>query len=383
MIIGVPKENYPGENRVALIPAQVTELAKMDCQVHVESGAGLAAGYTDESYKDKGATIASKREDVFSKADIIVMIQGPGTNPQSGSGDIKLLRDGQVYIAFQEPLTAKDTISDLAKSKATSFSMELVPRITRAQSMDALSSMANLAGYKSVLMAAETLPRVLPMMTTAGGTMTAAKVLIVGVGVAGLQAIATAKRLGSIVHAYDVRPAVKEQVLSLGAKFVEMELDAGEAEDKGGYAKELGEDFYKKQRELMLKVVADSDVVITTAAIPGKKAPILVTEDMVKAMRPGSVIVDLAAERGGNCDLTKAGETVEKYHVKIIGPVNVPSSIPFHASQMYSKNVVTFLKALIKDGKVEVNLEDEVISESLVAQGGEVVNSRVKEALGL
>jgi NAD(P) transhydrogenase subunit alpha len=262
------------------------------------------------------------------------------------------------------------------------FSLEMLPRITRAQSMDVLSSMATVAGYKSVLFAAETLPKIFPMFMTAAGTIAPARVFVVGVGVAGLQAIATAKRLGAVVSAYDIRPAVKDQVISLGAKFVEMDLETGDAEDKGGYAKAMDEEFYKKQREMMNKVVAENDVVITTAAVPGKKAPILVTEEMVKGMAPGSVVVDLAAERGGNCDLTKPGETVQVHGVSVIGPLNVPSTVPYHASQMYSKNITTFFQNLVKEGKIELNMEDEIIVDTMVTKGGDVVSARVKELLG-
>lgn len=383
MIVGVPKETLPGEKRVALIPARVDELRKLNIEVLVESGAGEASGYPDSEYTGKGAKVVG-RDEVFSSANIITQVNTIGANPNEGSSDLDKMKEGQLIIGMMEPLTAKEEVQKLASKKVTSFAMELVPRITRAQSMDVLSSQANIAGYKSVIIAAEALPRVLPMMTTAGGTMVAAKVFIVGVGVAGLQAIATAKRLGAAVYAYDVRPAVKEQVESLGAKFVEMDLDTGTAEDKGGYAKDLGEDFYKKQQEFMKKVVGESDVVITTAAIPGKKAPILVTEDMVKGMKPGSVIVDLAAERGGNCDLTEEGKTVVKYGVNIIGPKNVPSSVPYHSSQMYSKNIVNFLGSFFnKEKEFDVNMEDEVIKESIVTKDGDIANDRVKEALGL
>ena len=271
----------------------------------------------------------------------------------------------------------------LADAKVTAFAMELIPRITRAQSMDALSSMANLAGYKAVLLAANHLPKIFPMMMTAAGTIIAAKVFIVGVGVAGLQAIATAKRLGAMVSAYDIRPAVKEQVQSLGAKFVEMELDTGDSETSGGYAKAMDEEFYKKQREMMLKVVAESDVVITTAAVPGKKAPILVTEEMVKGMNPRSVVVDLAAERGGNCEITEPGEIIVKHDVTIVGTTNLPSAIPFHASQTYSKNVTNLMGLLVKEGKLDLNMEDEIISGTVVTNDGQVVDARVKEILGL
>jgi NAD(P) transhydrogenase subunit alpha len=383
MIAGIPKETFPGEKRVALIPAGVQTLTKAGLEVLVEPGAGASAGFPDREYQDKGARMAKNRAEVFSKADIILQVRGLGANPDEGTGDVKLFKEGQIQIGFMEPLTAKKEVEALAKSKVTSFSMELVPRITRAQSMDTLSSMANLAGYKAVLIAANHLPKIFPMLTTAAGTIIAAKVFIVGVGVAGLQAIATARRLGAVVHAYDIRPAVKEQVLSLGAKFVEMELSTEEAEDKGGYAKEMGEEFYKKQREMMTKVVAESDVVITTAAVPGKKAPILVTEEMIKGMRPGSVVVDMAAERGGNCDITEPGKIVEKHDVSIIGPLNLASDIPYHSSQTYSKNLTNFMALLLKEGKIVLNMEDEIIRESIVTRDGAVENPQVKEALGL
>ncbi len=378
MVVGIPKETFPGEKRVAIIPANIPALKKSDLDVIVETKAGEAAGYPDEEYTDKGAKIVDKRAEVFSSADIILQLRGYGANPDAGKTDLDLMKEGQIVIAMLEPLSEPDRVKELAKRKVTAFAMELMPRITRAQSMDVLSSMANIAGYKAVLLAAEALPKMFPMMMTAAGTIVAAKVFIVGAGVAGLQAIATAKRLGAVVHAYDVRPAVKEQVQSLGGKFVELELETEEAETSGGYAKEMDEEFYRKQREMMLKVVAENDVVITTAAVPGKKAPILVTEEMVKAMHPGSVIVDLAAERGGNCELTEADKTVQKHGITIIGPVNLPASVPFHASQMYAKNITTFLDLLVKEGKVDLNMEDEIIKETLVAQNGEVVNPNIK-----
>lgn len=381
MVVGVPRETFPGENRVALIPAGVATLVKAGLDVIIESNAGQAAGYPDSDYEEKGAKIVSSRPEVFSTADIILQLRGYGSNPEKGKADLELMKDGQVIIAMLDPLSEPGKVEELAKRKVTAFAMEMIPRITRAQSMDVLSSMANIAGYKSVLIAANTLPKMFPMMMTAAGTIVAARVFIVGAGVAGLQAIATAKRLGAVVHAYDVRPAVKEQVESLGAKFVEMELETVEAEDKGGYAKEMGEEFYRKQREMMLKVVAETDVVITTAAVPGKKAPILVTEEMVKAMNPGSVIVDLAAERGGNCELTEPGKTVTKHGVSIIGPINLSATVPFHASQMYSKNITTFLNLLVKEGQLNLDMEDEIIRDTLVAQNGEVSNQAVKDLL--
>ena len=383
MKVGVLKETFPDERRVALVPAGVTILKKSGLDVEVEAGAGNAAGFTDDEYRDKGAEIIADRNAILSNADILLQVRGYGANPEFGKNDLKSSKPGQIVIGFQEPLTAKAEMSAYAEHKLTVFATELVPRITRAQSMDTLSSMANLAGYKAVLLAANYLPKIFPMMMTAAGTIVAAKVLIVGVGVAGLQSIATARRLGAIVHAYDIRPAVKEQVLSLGAKFVEMELEAGDAETSGGYAKAMDEEFYRKQRELMTKVVSESDVVITTAAIPGKKAPILVTEDMVKHMHPRSVIVDLAAERGGNCEITVPGEVVEKHGVTIVGTANLPSELAYNASQAYSKNLTNFVALLVKKGELEINMEDEIIAESMVTRDGAIVNNKVKEALQL
>ena len=322
----------------------------MGAEVVVEAGAGIEAGIPDEQYSKAGARVCESRDEVFRESELLVLVRAAAANPEHGSADIERLREGQFLIAQCDPLTDPAGMSAVAERKAAVFALELVPRITRAQSIDVLSSMATIAGYKAVLLAASELPQMFPMLMTAAGTLKPARVFIVGAGVAGLQAIATARRLGAVVNAYDVRPAVKEQVESLGARFVEMELDTAEGE--GGYAREMNEEFYRKQRELMLQVVAESDVVITTAAIPGKKAPILVTEEMVRAMPPGAVIVDLAAERGGNCELTKSGETCREHGVTILGPENLPSTVPNHASQMYSNNVVSLLKLLIKDGKV-------------------------------
>jgi NAD(P) transhydrogenase subunit alpha len=381
IVIGVPKETYPGERRVAIVPEIIPALAKTGAEVLVESGAGAEAGIPDEKFAAKGAKISS-RDEIFSKADVIFQVRTFGANPEAGRADLDKLRDGQIVIGFTESLGEPALSKELAGRGVTLFSLEMLPRITRAQSMDVLSSMATIAGYKSVLFAANTLPKIFPMFMTAAGTIAPARVFIVGVGVAGLQAIATAKRLGAVVSAYDIRPAVKDQVMSLGAKFVEMELETGDAEDKGGYAKEMDEEFYRKQREMMTKVIAANDVVITTAAVPGKKAPILVTEEMVKGMAPGSVVVDLAAERGGNCELTKPGETVQAHGVSIMGLLNVPSTVPYHASQMYSKNITTFFQNLVKDGAINLNMEDEIISDTMVSKGGELVSPRVKEVLG-
>lgn len=383
MKIGVPKETYPEERRVALIPDSVALLVKQGHEVVIEPGAGDAAGFSDAAFTAKGATVAADRAAVFSSAELILQVRGLGANQEAGKADLELMREDQAIAAMFDPLSAPEFVKDLASKKVTAFAMELMPRITRAQSMDVLSSMATVAGYKAVLMAADMAPRMFPMFMTAAGTISPAHVFVIGAGVAGLQAISTARRLGAVVSAYDVRAAVKEQIESLGAKFVEMELEAGEAEDKGGYAKDLGEDFIRKQRELMTKVVAENHVVITTAAIPGKKSPVLITEEMVKGMKPGSVIVDLAAERGGNCELTRPDETVESHGVTIIGPCNLATTIPFHASQMYGKNLVTFVKEITKDGALALDMENEVHRDTLLTRDGEVVQARVRELLGM
>ena len=383
MIVGICKETFPGERRVALLPDVVPMLAKHGMEVIVEKGAGWEAGIADSVFEDKGASVVGDRAEVFAQADLVAQVRSAGANPDAGQSDLELMRSGQTIVGFAEPLSAPEAVRQIADRGVTSFAMELLPRITRAQSMDALSSMATVAGYKAVLLAAEALPKMFPMFMTAAGTVKPAKVLVVGAGVAGLQAIATAKRLGAVVSAYDIRPAVKEQVQSLGARFVEMGLKAGEAEGKGGYAKAMTEEFYREQRELMAKVVAENDVVITTAAVPGKKAPVLVSGEMVKGMAPGSVVVDLAAERGGNCELTKPGETVVENGVTVLGPTNLPSTVPYHASQMYSKNIATLLVHLVKDGALELNLDDEITREMLVTHGGDVVQPRVRELLGL
>jgi NAD(P) transhydrogenase subunit alpha len=383
MIVGIVSEVSPGERRVAMVPGAIAVLNKTGTQFLMEAGAGLRAGFPDSEYVDKGVRIANSRAEVFQSADVVLQVRSPGANPETGAADLALLRTGQVVIGFGEPLTALDAARSLAERGVSFLSMELMPRITRAQSMDALSSMATVAGYKAVLLAANALPRMFPMLMTAAGTVAPARVLVIGAGVAGLQAIATAKRLGAVVSGYDIRSAVKEQIESLGARFVVLEMEAGGAEDKGGYAKAMGEEFYRRQRELMGGVLAGQNVVITTAAVPGKKAPILITREMVARMAPGSVIMDIAAERGGNCELTRPGELVEAGGVQIFGPVNLASTIPYHASQMYAKNVATFLKYLIKDGKIVLNRDDEIVAETLVTHAGEVVHPRVREAMGL
>ena len=378
MIVGVPRETFPGERRVALVPGVLPALAKAGMDVMIEAEAGAEAGYLDAEYLEKGAKIASRAE-VFRTADMVLQVLSHGSNDKTGQADLPLLRRGQALIGFLRPLSESPTVKDIAATGATSFSVELMPRITRAQNMDALSSMGTIAGYKAVLLAADTLPRIFPMLTTAAGTITPARVLIIGAGVAGLQAIATARRLGAVVSAYDLRPAVKEQVQSLGARFVELPLEAADAQDAGGYAKAQDEAFYQRQRELLGKVIAESNVVITTAVVPGKKSPVLVTKEMVAAMAPGSVIVDLAAERGGNCELTRTGEIAVEHGVTIYGLINLASRVPFHASQMYAKNLTNFLLHLVKDGKLQMNLDDEITRSTLVTADGEVVNPRVRE----
>jgi NAD(P) transhydrogenase subunit alpha len=391
VIVGVPKEIYPGERRVALTPVVVPMLAKTGLEVVIEAGAGAGAGYPDAQYQEKGAKVLPDRAAVFAQADIIVQVLAHGANDKNGESDLRLMRRGQVLVGFLRPLgtPGKDgkadatKLQEVAQTGVTAFAVELMPRTTRAQSMDALSSMASIAGYKAVLEVANALPRIFPMMTTAAGTITPSRVLIIGVGVAGLQAIATARRLGAVVSAYDVRPAAKEQVQSLGARFVELPLETQDAQDARGYAKAQDEAFYAKQRELLGRTVAENDAVITTAVVPGKKAPVLVTAEMVNGMVPGSVILDLAAERGGNCEVTRAGEAVSVNGVTVIGPINLASGVPHHASQMYARNLTSFLTNLVKDGKMRPAESDDIIRDTLVTQGGEVVNARVRELLGL
>ncbi len=381
MIVGIPTETFPGERRVALAPAGATSLCKLDCEVHVQAGAGLEAGFVDQMYEDAGAKIVAERKVVFEQADVIVSVRSAGGNPEAGKSDFELMKDGQLVVGFLEPLSDIENMHALASTKVTSCAMELIPRTSRAQSMDALSSQANIGGYKAAILASETLPRMIPMMMTAAGTITPAHVFVVGVGVAGLQAIATCKRLGAVIQAYDIRATVKDQVQSVGGQFVEMELTTNSAEGSGGYAQAMDEAFYEKQRQLMISVVADNDVVITTAAIPGKKAPILVTEEMIAGMKPGSVVVDMAAERGGNCDLTEPGKTVVKHGVTILGPTNLPSTVPYHSSQMYSNNIVNFLKLMIEDGSLNTEVDDDIVRDATVTRGGEIVNARVQEIL--
>ena len=373
MIVSVPKESSSGERRVALVPELVPKLIKTGLEVAVESSAGVAAGFSDPSYIGAGARIESE---VFDKADVLLKVQPPTTL------EIEKMKPGAILIGLLQPYTSTSEIRALASHKITAFSMELMPRITRAQSMDALSAMSTVAGYKAVLLAASCLPKFFPLLMTAAGTMTPAHVFVIGAGVAGLQAIATAMRLGAVVEAYDTRPAVKEQVESLGAKFVDWGLETKDAEAKSGYAKAQSEDFYRKQQEMMTQYVTAADAVIPTALIPGQHAPVLITEEMVRGMRPGSVIVDLAAEQGGNCALTEPGREVVKYGVIIMGPTNLPSTMPFHASQMYARTVTNFLAHLLKDGNTHLDLNDELTRAPLVTHQGEILYEAVKARLG-
>ena len=383
MIIGIPRESYPGERRVALVPSVLPALTKAGFEVQIQAGAGLEAGYPDSLYVEKGGKIVADRAGVFAAADIIVQVLCYGSNDVNGQEDVALYRRGQILVGFLRPFGSLEVLQQIAQAGVSSFAVELMPRTSRAQSMDALSSMATASGYKAVLVAADCHPRIFPMLTTAAGTITPARVFVIGCGVAGLQAIATSRRLGAVTSAYDLRPAVKEQVQSLGGRFVELPIEAKDAQDARGYATAQNEDFYRRQRELLGKVVQESDVVITTAVIPGKKAPILVTEEMVKGMAPGSVIIDLAAERGGNCDITETGKTIVKHGVTIMGAINLAAGVPYHASMMFARNITAFLTHLIKEQKLNLNLEDDIVRETLLTHGGEIAQARVREFLKL
>ena len=374
LIVGVPRETAPGERRVALTPDVVKRLTASGVVVEIERGAGLASGHADEAYEAAGATIVADAGEAF-KAQVVIKVQKPDAS------EAGMLRPGTTIIALLQPMTNIDLVRDLAARDITSFSMDAIPRTTRAQSMDVLSSQATVAGYKAVLMAADTLPKFFPMLTTAAGSIVPAKVLVVGAGVAGLQAIATARRLGAVVEAYDTRPVVKEQVESLGAKFVDIPVDTSDAQTAGGYAKEVSAETLRKQQEVLADHAAKSDVVVTTAAVPGRPAPRLISKETVERMRPGSVIVDLAAETGGNVELTKAGETVEHNGVKIMGQLNLPSTMPVHASQMYAKNIQNLLDLLIKNGKLEPDFEDEIVKGTVITRGGDVVHEMTKQRM--
>ena len=373
MKVAIPKERAPEERRVALVPDTAAKLVAAKLEVSVEVGAGSGAFIPDDAYEKAAVKVVKGAEALLKDADAVLKIQAPAVN------EVGLLKSGSVLISFLQPATQADIVNALAKRGVTAFSLELLPRISRAQSMDALSSQASASGYKAVLMAAGRLGKFFPMMMTAAGTVAPARVLVMGAGVAGLQAIATARRLGAVVSAYDVRPAVKEEVSSLGATFIELALETQEGE--GGYAREQSEEFLRKQRELIGEHVAKSDVVITTAAVPGRRAPLLVTADMVKGMRPGSVIVDLAADTGGNVELTEAGKDVEVGGVTIIGTRNVPSTMPLATSQLYARNVANLLLHLVKDGAITLDFEDEITKGSCVTHGGEIVNERAKQLL--
>ena len=377
MIAAILKDTLEGERRVAIIPIALPALTKLGMEVVVEAGAGDAAGFPDAAFVEKGARIVPSRAEALKAAEILLQVR-----PLRGA-DLQGMTPRHVIAGFLDPFAMPQGIQRFAAQGGAAFALELLPRTTRAQAMDVLSSAATVVGYKAVLLAAGALPRMFPMMMTAGGTLTPARVFVIGGGVAGLQAIATARRLGAVVQAYDVRPAVKEQVESLGGTFVELAVEAGDAQDAGGYAKAMDESFYRRQREMMAKVIAGCDVVISTAAVPGKKAPVLITAEMVDGMPPGSVVVDVAAEQGGNCEVTRAGENVVRNRVTVMGPVNLAASVPYHASQMYARNLSAFLGLIVKDGALKVDTADDIVRETLVARGGEVVHPKVREALGL
>ena len=380
MIIGIPREILEGENRVAVVPDVASKLIKAGFQVNVQKDAGLRAGFTNDKYESTGAKIVDNVEEIFNSSDIILKVQRPQVNPELNKHEIDLIKKGTLLITFLYPLHYYDLASQCAKKEIDVISMDMIPRTTLAQKMDALSSQANISGYKSVLITANLLGKIFPLMMTAAGTISPAKVVIMGAGVAGLQALGTAKRLGAVVEVSDIRPAVKEEVHSLGGKFIEVDTDAS-MEDERGYAKEASEEFLKKQKELIFKHVTEADIVITTALVPGKKAPVLVTEEMVKNMREGSVVLDMAVEFGGNCEVSEKGKTIKKYGVTIVGEPNLPSLVPYHASEMYSKNILNLISYLNKEGKIDLNLEDEIVKGSLITYKGEVINGRVKELL--
>jgi NAD(P) transhydrogenase subunit alpha len=380
VIISIPKEILPGENRIACIPDVAVKLIKAGFVIQIEKDAGLNAGYTNEQYTHAGVKVIDKVEDLYANADIVLKVQRPIDHPTAGKHETELIKKGTLLISFVYVLHYPEVAKKCAEKGIDLISMDMIPRTTLAQKMDALSSQANLAGYKSVLITANTLGKIFPLMMTAAGTISPAKVVIMGAGVAGLQALGTAKRLGAVVEVSDIRPSVKEEVQSLGGKFIEVETDEN-MQDAGGYAKEASPEFLKKQKEIIFKHVTEADIVITTALVPGKKAPVLVTEEMVKHMRPGSVVLDMATEFGGNCEVSEKGKTVKKYGVTIIGEPNLPSLVPHHASDMYSKNILNLIQYIGKEGKITLNLEDEIVKGSLITHNGEVINTRVKELI--
>jgi len=375
MRIAVPVEQQPGEARVALVPESVKKLAASGVEVAVEAGAGRKAGFLDDEYRAAGASVTDRRS-LLAGADVLACVNRPEPD------DFNKLKAGVVIVGFLKPLDEPAALEPVVAQQLTAFAVELIPRITRAQSMDALSSMATVAGYKAVIMAAERLPRMFPLLMTAAGTVPPAKVLVLGAGVAGLQAIATARRLGAVVEAYDVRAAAGQDVKSLGAKFLEVDLGGIETQDTGGYAKELSPEALKLGRDIVTKRAAQSDVVITTAQVPGKKAPLMLTEEAVDGMRPGSVVVDLAASTGGNCALTRAGETVDHKGVTILGPLNLPATVPGHASQLYSRNLTTFLSLIVDKGNLKIDMADEILKGACVAYQGGNVHPKVAAMLG-
>ncbi len=383
MRIGVPKESYTTERRVALVPTAIAPLKKAGVEVVIESGAGIESGVLDQAYVDAGATVIATRNELFKSADILVQVRGLGANPDGWKADLEAMHEGQLLVATMDALAAPEPLKDAMAKGITAFALDMVPRISRAQAMDVLSSQANLAGYCAVLVGANALPKILPMLMTAAGTITPAKVLVMGAGVAGLQSIATARRLGAVVSGYDVRPAAKEQIESLGARAVELAISTEQSQDAGGYAKAMDAAFYAKQAELLAQVVAESDIVITTAAVPGQRAPVLVTTAMVEQMQPGSVVVDIAAERGGNCELTVPGEVVHHKGVTVLGPLNLASTVPVHASRLFSKNISTFLLNMIKKGELQLDLEDEIIRDTMLTHKGTITSARLIERLGI
>ncbi|MCH8274472.1 MAG: Re/Si-specific NAD(P)(+) transhydrogenase subunit alpha [Armatimonadetes bacterium] len=381
MTVGVPTETAPGEKRVALVPESARLISGRGLRVLVQSGAGAPAGYPDDAYKDADAEIIPDLNGLLSRSDVVLKVVGPHDGGSGDQSEVIAFREGGALISFLFPLSNLETVRRLVDRRITAFAMELMPRIARAQSMDALSSMSTVAGYRAALLAAAALPKFFPMLMTAAGTLPPARVFVIGAGVAGLQAIATCKRLGAVVHAFDVRPAVKQQVESLGAKFVDMGLSAEEAEDASGYAKEVSADTHVRELDVIAKHLPKADVVITTALVPGKRAPVLLTADTVKLLPEGSVIVDLAAMNGGNCELTEPGKTVRHSGVTIIGPVDIPSSMAPHASRMYSKNITEFLLHIVKEGEWALDMEDEIVRGPLVTHEGRIMNEPTRLAL--
>ena len=379
LILGIPCETHPEERMVSLVPQNVAALKELGVEVLIENNAGIKAGFNNQQYEDAGASILTSRTEIFNSANLIAQVRGPSKNPESGQKDIANLGDTHIIIGFLHPHFSINEMHQIAQKGTTSIAMELIPRITKAHNMDALSSLANLAGYKSVLLAASVMPKIFPLMMTASGTIRPAKILVLGAGVAGLQAIATAKRLGALVTGYDIRPAVKEQVESLGAKFLEDDFKNTEVETDSGYAKEMSDDFYANQQKLLLRAIAETDAVITTAAIPGKKAPILITSEMVSNMKAGSVIVDLAAETGGNCELTEINQTVNHNGVSIVGTTNLHSTLPTDASQVYSNNISNLVSYIVKNNDSEIKIEDPILKEVVVTHKGNIVHPVIKE----